>query len=377
MLQISPVTRIIPPSPLTDGHWMAESFIGPRRWRLPLPAILLLLACMKPSTRSDAARRVADRTRIPAERFETLLDQLTELGLVVDADRLPDNPRLTHAARLLAKWRRVGWGEAAEYHLSTFDYPFVDYAAGGRELDTARMRGYVGDAPDTARYKRYPAAVQRFPLPAPLAELAEVPLPQAWSRPRGVPLERDTLFRILSLTFGQTGRITSGRWPREPLLRRTSPSGGARHPTEAYLLVLDVAGLPPGWYHVGVDPPELELLREERVQEAELRELFPLGYARVPIQVSCIVVLTSVFERNMFRYREPRTFRTVHMDAGHLASTAEMVAAALGVRAHVAYPDHDERIEDRLGLVGLEEGYMLSISFGVPALPPPAPAPPT
>jgi hypothetical protein len=52
------------------------------------------------------------------------------------------------------------------------------------------------------------------------------------------------------------------------------------------------------------------------------------------------------------------------MDAGHLAATAAMTASALGVRSHVSYPDYDEAIEKRLGLDGLEEGFMMTISLG-------------
>jgi hypothetical protein len=50
----------------------------------------------------------------------------------------------------------------------------------------------------------------------------------------------------------------------------------------------------------------------------------------------------------MYRYREPRTFRTVFTDAGHLLGTFEMVASALGVRSFVHHALNDMEIERML-----------------------------
>jgi hypothetical protein len=117
---------------------------------------------------------------------------------------------------------------------------------------------------------------------------------------------------------------------------------------------------------VGVSPPQLSLISEAAFDDTELRRLFPLGYGRAPFDVKCLVAITSVFDRNMYRYREPRTFRTVHMDVGHLATTLGVAAAGHHVMSHVAYADDEEAIERSLGLDGLEEGYMLTVSLGLP-----------
>jgi SagB-type dehydrogenase family enzyme len=361
LLRLHPAVRIQPPSSLTGARWTVENYVGLTRFKLPMPGIMLLIAAAVPSSPRDLVRTVADRTGLAAERVTALLSRLHDAGLLVEAGN--EGADVARFAATVDVWSRSGWEEAAQYHLSTFDYPFVDYDVGGREIDTGRMHDYVRREPDVSRYKRYPDA-PRLALPEPGAELLPVELADALRSVDGTPLDRDRLERLLSMTFAEIGRISTARWPRAPMVRRTSPSGGARHPTEAYVLALNVAGLAPGWYHVGVSPPELEMLDDELPSESELAELFPLGYVRVPIAVDAIVILTSVFERNMFRYREPRTFRTVHMDAGHLAATLVLAAAGLDVRAHVAYPDNDELIERQLGLSGLREGFMLSVALG-------------
>ncbi|HTA14220.1 MAG TPA: SagB/ThcOx family dehydrogenase [Solirubrobacteraceae bacterium] len=366
VVHVNPAIRLIPPSSLTDDQWFVESYVACRRWRVSLPGIMLLAVCAGETELAEAVEIMSVKSGLLASRITDLLLQLWRAGLLIIRERDVQDDATVSVRDTLLTWAQVGWSEAAEYHLSTFDYPFVDYAHGGRQVDTERMREYVADEPDESRYKRYNDATSRIRLPATDTALLPESVGDGLKTPCGLRLDRDRLMRILSATCGETATVTSGRWPRAPMVRRTSPSGGARHPTETYILVLDVASLPAAWYHVTVNPPELELMREVRMSEEELRRIFPLGFARVPIEPKAIAVMTSVFSRNMFRYREPRTFRTVHMDAGHLASTMAIAASAVGVRAHVAYGDHERLIEDALGISCLNEGYLLSVSLGTP-----------
>ena len=75
-----------------------------------------------------------------------------------------------------------------------------------------------------------------------------------------------------------------------------------------------------------------------------------------PFTPQALVVVTAVFGRNMYRYREPRTFRTVFMDTGHLLGTFEMVASALGLQSFIHHAINEEAVERMLGLAALQEG---------------------
>ncbi|HVQ09446.1 MAG TPA: SagB/ThcOx family dehydrogenase [Allosphingosinicella sp.] len=373
-IQLSSAARIIPPSFLSNERWAVESFIGPKHWKVSVPAVMLLLACIEENSRRAVLDRVASLTLAPRENLETLLTELERCGLIVSSDASKANGHASICQKIPEAWAKANWSEAAEYHLSTLDYPFPDYSTNGRQIDTDRMRGYIGEEPDVDRYKRIADPVSRRDLPAPDASLCDVPLAEALrdyldpDPAQDAPVIDDAvILNLLSMTFCEVGLIKGGRWQRAPMMRRTSPSGGGRHPSEAYLLVMDVPGLKPGWYHVDVSPPQLSLMREAVFTDSELRELFPLGYGRAPFDVKCLVALTTIFERNMYRYREPRTFRTVHMDIGHLATTLGLAASAHQIMTHVAYADDDEAIERSLGLDGLEEGYMLTVSLGIPS----------
>lgn len=374
IIKISSAARISPPSILSDENWSIESLVGPKRWTVSVPAVMLLLACIESRPRRDVVDQVAQLSASRPEDIDSLLVQLERNGLIVDrSDGESSDTQESLYAEVARNWAATNWAEAAEYHLSTLDYPFPDYATNGRQIDSERMRGYLQREPDDNRYKVIADPVGRVDLPTPDGALCDIPLATAWqdyvepTYPRTTSeIDQNSLFEVLSLTFAEVGVITGGRWERAPMMRRTSPSGGARHPSEAYLLVIDMPKLKPGWYHIGASPSQLSLLREVAYSDAELREIFPLGYGRAPFDVKCLVALTTLFERNMYRYREPRTFRTVHMDVGHLATTLGLAAAAYKVMTHVAYADDDEAVERAIGLSGLEEGYMLTVSMGIP-----------
>src|SRR6185437_15482574 len=73
------------------------------------------------------------------------------------------------------------------------------------------------------------------------------------------PLSQDTISKLLYYTWGVTGTLEAPPFGR--LFHKTSPSGGARHPGEVYLLALRVKGLAQGLYHYDGLHHRLERLR--------------------------------------------------------------------------------------------------------------------
>lgn len=370
-LTVSPSLRLLPPSDLTAGRWYAEDAAEPKRWRIELPAAACLLMCFAAGRdRETLAGDVASKTGITRPEADRLIETLLDIGLIKDA-AVPAAERQERFGEVQRQWSEFGWVEAAEYHAGTYDYPFLDYAEGGRIIDTARMRQYVEQEPDDIRYKYYDGA-PRLDLPAPSPELAPGSLADALMPVPHRKPDKDALFAILSLTFGEIGKIQNGRWQRVPMMRRTSPSGGARHPCEGYVIVFDVPGVEAGTYHVLPEGPRLETVRADVPSPEEFAAMFPVEFHRLEHAISAVIVLSCVFSRNMYRYREPRTFRTVHNDAGHLAGTAAMIATSIGVRSYVEYVGNDTEIERFLGLDGFSEGFMLTVSLTTPGVSPQA-----
>jgi hypothetical protein len=102
---------------------------------------------------------------------------------------------------------------------------------------------------------------------------------------------------------------------------------------------------------------------QDGIELAEIQSIFP-GPLRAPFTVRALIAFTSVFDRNMFRYREPRTLRTIYMDVGHLATTLEVSARSLGIASYMHHGINDALLESKFGINGLEEGAILAIALG-------------
>lgn len=127
------------------------------------------------------------------------------------------------------------------------------------------------------------------------------------------------------------------------------------------MYVIDIPGIESGWYYINGNTLKLEQLDTE--DEFDLNKLVIIN-SNYKINPKCIIVLTSLFEKNMYRYREPRTFRTVHIDVGHMIGVVESLASKMNIIAVTQYGLEDEYIEKVLDLNFLDEGYQSTIVLG-------------
>ena len=131
---------------------------------------------------------------------------------------------------------------------------------------------------------------------------------------------------------------------------KTSPSGGARHPLEAYVLVRRVAGLDSGVYHYAADVHQLERLASAGAAPA-FDEVLPTQWWYR--DAGALVLLTAVFERTRWRYEGPRAYRAVLIEAGHVCQTFCLTATWLGLAPFCSMALADSAIENMLGLDGV------------------------
>jgi len=270
------------------------------------------------------------------------------------------------ALSIMKEWTNYGWIEAADYYLSTFDYPFLDYSKEGIERDSLLMKKYRSEEHDFNRTKRYDSAQHRIYTQKASDSLKQLSssFNRAWfqySKSKNENLQRLTLERLKLLTSITFGKLRSRKMYDDKcadLIRKTSPSGGSRHPTEGYIFALNIESLQPGIYHFSVADNSLEMINKLPNQK-KLESLFEGLYRSRQergFEPEALLILTSVFERNMYRYREPRTFRTIFMDVGHLSSTFEFTAVNLGLQCYFQHGVIDEKVEKLLHIRGLSEG---------------------
>lgn len=214
------------------------------------------------------------------------------------------------------------------YLVDTYDYPFEHYERGRNDSDRTRMAAYSAVHPDEDRARVFPRG---------RATLIELPLPSADIPPVATTSFLERVAILLAIAAVPTMK-TPAPWPGQPLWRKTSPSGGSRHPTELYLRVS--ADPSAGTFYA--DPATRRVLAMDDCTDAD-------DVARAQAQCEAAgrvsVIVTSRFARNMYRYREPRTFRTLFLDVGHVVGTLRLAASQLGLRvSHEPPPmSHDDR----------------------------------
>ena len=310
----------------------------------------------------------ADRW-VDADRLEAgLINNLTQHGLLLSDGDDAGLRRLRERDESLSA---TAWDLHSElYHYMT-QWSHITTTEPDDESDIARSRGYIAEIAE--RYGPPP------PTFAPRREGQVVPRPgrerqgglyelltarrTTRSFDEDVPMTLEQLDSVLLYVFGCHGYT-------HPLgdlicIKRTAPSGGCLHPTEAYLIVTNVAGLPCGIFQYCGEDHSLVLLSELDAQEArETASSFMTGqYYFGTAHVSFI--LTARFYRNYWKYRRHhKAYTAILMDAAHLSQTLYLVSGELGLGAYVTVAINGRDIEESLGLDGINEGAIAMAGCG-------------
>jgi SagB-type dehydrogenase family enzyme len=179
---------------------------------------------------------------------------------------------------------------------------------------------------------------------------------------RRTAVELSDLATVVGGTWGRTGTQVGGLFGSLPV--KTSPSAGSIHPIECYVLAWNVRGLEPGLYHYDVRSGELRRLRRGRFRAQAVRAAS--GQAWVG-RAGFLCVMTAVFGRSLWKYDDEVTYRTLFLDAGHLAQTFCLLATARGLGPFTTAAIQDSFIEKFLGLDGTTEFPVYLCGAGVPA----------
>jgi SagB-type dehydrogenase family enzyme len=296
--------------------------------------------------------QIGDRLAVPADAsLRLLVNQLVSLNLLERGGRRLD-PRVRAMAALDA-WNP----EAGFFHTSTRDVRFVSSRQAARQAKAQELRW-----PMPPVVKRYPRATA-IDLPKPRVE-GEFPGVlrgrRTWRRFSSKPVSREDLATLLGLTAGVQQWVASGK---HELALKTSPSGGARHSIETYVVIRDVAGLRAGIYHYAPDRHALERIRG-RVSLARMRAYLPnSGYFA---DASAMVLFTAIFERILWRYPYSRAYRAALVEAGHLCQTFCLTATWLGLAPYCVMGLADSLIEHDLQIDGIRESVLYATGVGRP-----------
>ena len=331
-----------------DTEFVLENYATGIRLRVD-PLTCQILHCFdRWRSVSEVCAQLSDYT--PASVRATVM-ALERESLLERSDRQVD-------ARVKALNTWESWDPSATFfHFSTKDVRYTaDHAAADRMLIRKARR-----VPIPPAIKRYGSAPRvRLPPASMEGAYPDVLLNRrTWREFSRRPIALCDLSTLLKLTWGVQ------KWHDLPGLRRTplktSPSGGARHPIEVYVLALRVEDLPRGTYHYGADRHYLDRLKSG----ATARQV--LGY--LPTQwwftdAAALLIMTAVFPRTQWRYQSPRAYRVILAEAGHLCQTFCLTATWLGLAPFCTMALADSRIERDLGIDGVTESVLYVAGVG-------------
>lgn len=310
--------------------------------------------------------RWVDVDALPPDAAPLDIESMVEKGLVI-TDR--DDDRSSELRERESALAAVGWNVyPALYHFMT-RWRGVDATLYG--IRTPAVEQYVDDygkpppafsrRSDARSVHRLPPSQREHPLYRLLADRRTV---RGWDETR--PMLLADLAALLFHVFAARG-VTRVLGVVDAV-KKTSPSGGALHPVEVYLLVRSVSGLAPGLYHYRTDEHSVELLEE--LSGGDVRSLanqFMQGQSWFS-GAHVVFVLTARFDRHLWKYRgQARSYAVMLMDAAHLSQTMYLVATELGLGAFVTAAINNGDIDERLGLDPVREGAIAICGAGLPA----------
>jgi SagB-type dehydrogenase family enzyme len=175
------------------------------------------------------------------------------------------------------------------------------------------------------------------------------------------PVSFEDFSAVIGGTWGRTG------WQHDPvvgrLLTKTSPSSGSLHSIECYVLAWNVRGLGPGLYHYDVASDALRRLRSGDFRRHAVQAASGQRWIR---GAAFLCVMAPLFTRNLWKYQWDRAYRSIWLDAGHLAQTFSLLAIARGLGPFTTAATQESYIERLIGLDGVREFPIYLCGAGVP-----------
>ena len=252
-------------------------------------------------------------------------------------------------------WKNYNWDIPFKYHLHTNKLNKIDYLSKeGYIADQKKMEENNSKSKKPNNYKEY--------INSEVIELERkiennYNISSIFSDDVGLDKHKDKITlqefgKLLYFSFGQVGvkkdSITGEH------IAKTSPSGGARHPLETYVFVVDIEGLSPGLYHYSVKNHTLELINNKDLKTFIINNII-CGDTKLNFNMKACFVHTLIFERSMHRYREPRSYRAVNYDIGHIMQTTALVCSSMGINSYRGYSMNDDIVEKAININGIEE----------------------
>jgi SagB-type dehydrogenase family enzyme len=292
--------------------------------------------------RASPAFELAARSGVPG----SYVDALVEAGLLVPAPEVPETA--------------TGWLD----HWGTYELAVQRLTARGC------MRAGYDETPMPPPLRRHPGEV--IPLPTGGVVADERPDEASFAAVLARRRSSRASFADAALSLNELGDLLIGAAAvrrmdeARGLSYRPSPSGGARHPLELYVVPVRVEGLDGLAHHF--QPVDRSLVR--LADTGRLSGWVRRGAERLPSEPghgdfppAAVILIIASFARTLWKY-ENIGLAAVYKDTGALLQTLYLQATAMGLAGYAVGGGPESAISAGLGLDPVMDGYVGSFLIG-------------
>lgn len=349
-VRTNPFVSIMPRFKGDEPEYIIRDFLRNRSYEIPNYTLLELLGDASKWIECEELKAIArEKYGLSDDVADSVVRMLKDKDLLVPADS-----EVFELEQERKRWHESGWGGAFDYYVCIRDYPYYDDNDPTSILERVAQRA--------ERYDDLPSLYKEYEG-VPQIELEDVGTPTFGSvanvlgesgaktgrNGQNTAIDSETLSEVLFYTFGEIGRQSLDGVGE--FLLKTSPSGGSRHPTEAYVISFDVDGIEKGVYHYSVKNHSLERLGETNGIAGALSQ----RQSSAESMPSFVVIFTSVLARDMWKYRDPRAYRIPNHDVGHVMETFRLVCNASELAVTFERRFDKQELAAQLGLDRLGE----------------------
>ncbi len=261
--------------------------------------------------------------------------------------------------RNYSHWESYNWWVSLLYYLSTESIDVVDRKS---SKDQSKVLKKYLEIEHPSFYKKYKN--KKIPLEyqdkIDKVNLTELLLKRRTFRDFKAPIGFNELSNILhysckEITALRNLQIKEYKKKPEVLLK------SLYSPFEIYLIVNNVSGLRRGIYHLDLEDHSLSILKQGNYG----KKIAEISQGQMFIENASVVILISiVFKRYMFRYRQARAYRDGITTAAELAQLLIIYSTYFNIKAFETPALKDTKIQKLLGLEEWEEEVLYLLALG-------------
>lgn len=158
-------------------------------------------------------------------------------------------------------------------------------------------------------------------------------------------ISTNELYNILHYSYGITGSAKV-RGENRIWNYRAVPSGGALYPLELYVY-MNISSLRKGLYHYRPDCDNIEFLSKD-IDIKQFSDIIASGNINME-SCSCIILITSVFQRNMIKYAE-RGYRFILQEVGAVSQQISLICESMNLASCILGGYIDDSINALLNI---------------------------